>query len=463
MFTVIEQCRVAAQPGTTVLEKSLPLTSFDLTWFHLHPIQRVIFYEHSQLDAAQCFISKLKDSLSLTLKHFYMFAGHLVCSKTPNPTIKPKIHYVDGDSIPLTFMESNQDNFDYLTSYYPRTAFEFHPLVPQLPAESIMGDIVLAPLLAIQVTLFPGSGISIGFTARHEAADGNTVTRFIRSWASITKFSSDVPLLGEKLDQPICFYDRSVVNDPNEEIFWGGVMSRPFNMGSCSPTQLPPDLVRATFIMAPDHIQLLKRWVSKEFPTLSHVTTFSVTLAFVWVSIFKLKMRINEVCDRPVLLVISADCRRLMDPPLPENYFGNCLLPVFFPRNFNEPLSKDDGFIIGAKLIGDLIEEKLRKKDAISRCQEEMVFFGIRMSEFQFIGVSGSPKFAVYDADFGWGKPKKNELISIDFTGAIFLSDCRDAKGGVEVGLSFPKIEMDAFTVIFADGLKSVEKSRGEA
>ncbi|KAK6919965.1 hypothetical protein RJ641_015869 [Dillenia turbinata] len=212
--------------------------------------------------------------------------------------------------------------------------------------------------------------------------------------------------------------------------------------------------------MGPDYIQLLKRWVSNEYPTLSHVTTFSVTLAFVWVSIFKLKMRINEVCDRPVQLVISADCRRLMDPPLPENYFGNCIVPVFFPSNFNELLSKDDGFIIGAKLIGELIEEKLRKKDAIPRCQEEMVYFGERMSEFQFIAVSGSPRFADYDADFGWGKPKKTDLISIDFTGAIFLRDCRgDAKGGVEVGLSFPKIEMDAFAVIFADGLKSVEKS----
>ncbi|KAK6919494.1 hypothetical protein RJ641_015398 [Dillenia turbinata] len=457
MFTLIEQCRVAAKPGTTVLEKSLPLTSFDLPWLHLHPVQRVIFYEHSHPEAAQCFISKLKDSLSLTLKHFYMFAGHLVFSKTPNPTIKPKLHYVDGNSISLIFMESNQDNFDYLTSNYPRTASEFHHLVPQLPTESIIDDMVWASLLAIQVTLFPGSGICIGFTALHEAADGNTLTRFIRSWASITKLGSDVPLLGEKLDQPICFYDRSVMKDPKgiEELIWGTVSSRPFDMSR--PKQLPPGLVRATFILDLNHIRLLKRCVSMEYPTLSHVSTFSVTLAFVWASMFKAKMTMNEVSNAEVQFVFSADCRPLLDPPIPDNYFGNCIVPVFFPKNFNQLLSKDDGFVIGAKVIGDLIEENLRKKDGISKYQKELM--SIEFSKDHFIGVAGSPKFAIYDADFGWGKPKKTEVISIDFAGAVFLSDSRDAKGGVEVGLCFPKIEMDAFAMIFADGLKSVENS----
>ncbi|GLU01811.1 hypothetical protein SLE2022_190950 [Rubroshorea leprosula] len=49
----------------------------------------------------------------------------------------------------------------------------------------------------------------------------------------------------------------------------------------------------------------------------------------------------------------------------------------------------------------------------------------------QFIGVAGSPLFNVYESDFGWGKPKMVEIVSIDRTRAISLTESADGSGGV--------------------------------
>ena len=68
--------------------------------------------------------------------------------------------------------------------------------------------------------------------------------------------------------------------------------------------------------------------------------------------------------------------------------------------------------------------------------------------------VVGSPKLDVYETDFRWGRPTKIEEISVDGWGAISLTESRDEKGGIEVGLALPKPKMDAFTFLLAQGLK---------
>ncbi|CAA0808625.1 Protein THYLAKOID FORMATION 1- chloroplastic [Striga hermonthica] len=70
------------------------------------------------------------------------------------------------------------------------------------------------------------------------------------------------------------------------------------------------------------------------------------------------------------------------------------------------------------------------------------------------LGVSGSPKFDVSDVDFGWGKARTLEVVSIDGDHySMSLSKSRDSNGGLEVGLSLPRNRMEAFGAVFAKGL----------
>ncbi|PQQ10726.1 phenolic glucoside malonyltransferase 1-like isoform X1 [Prunus yedoensis var. nudiflora] len=73
------------------------------------------------------------------------------------------------------------------------------------------------------------------------------------------------------------------------------------------------------------------------------------------------------------------------------------------------------------------------------------------------MGVAGSPRFGIYDTDFGWGRPSKVEVVSIEETGAMSLAESRDGiPGDVEVGLVLEKHHMQAFASLFAKGLQDL-------
>lgn len=72
------------------------------------------------------------------------------------------------------------------------------------------------------------------------------------------------------------------------------------------------------------------------------------------------------------------------------------------------------------------------------------------------IAVAGSPRFEVYSTDFGWGKPKKVEMTSIDRTGAICASESKNGNGGVEIGLVLKMQKMEAFASFFAEGIEAL-------
>ena len=74
------------------------------------------------------------------------------------------------------------------------------------------------------------------------------------------------------------------------------------------------------------------------------------------------------------------------------------------------------------------------------------------------LSVAGSPKFRAYDVDFGFGRPKKVEIVSVTKTGAMSVAESRDEQGGIQIGIGFPKDEMDCFKKCFIDGLKNLSE-----
>ncbi|KAA8529623.1 hypothetical protein F0562_034277 [Nyssa sinensis] len=363
----------------------------------------------------------LNTQASLALKHFFPLAGNLIIP--PHPS-RPEIRYMNGDSVSLTFAESNFD-FNYLTGNQARNGHEFYHLVPQMPEVSCVSNTRVAPLLALQVTIFPNFGICLGYTFHHVTADGNTLIRFLKSWASITKFGSDEKFLA---GGSLPFYDRSNLVSSKapkgvEKSLWNQAREIKLNEGE---VHYPlTNNVRATFVMGQTQLQRLKKLVLTRRPIVLHVSTFTVTCAYVWVCLVKSRGASGEKAaggDEQEDFVCVADCRGCFEPPIPETYFGNCLITCFAAAK-NSQLVGEEGLITAAELIGEAIRKRPRREDGVLE-------------------------------DFGWGRPKKTEIISIDVSGAMSLNECRDSEGDLEVGLSLPKITMDAFATVFADGLK---------
>ncbi|KAI3781476.1 hypothetical protein L2E82_11491 [Cichorium intybus] len=456
MSTVLENCRISP-PSATVGEKSLPLTFFDIIFLLHFPIHQLFFYDfpHSKSHFIQSVTPILKHSLSITLQHFFPFASNLIVFPHAR---KPEIRHVDGDSVNFTVAESSLD-FNDLVGNHPRACDKFYPLVPPLGRVTKVSDFLSIPLFAVQVTFFEKLGFSIGITNHHVLCDASTKFDFLKLWTSIARHGSDAIVLANGY---LPFYDRLLKYPESlDEIF----MNQPGIEALDSDYQIsdivgPTSKVRATFIFTKEKINLIKKWVSTELPTSGHVSSFSVVCAFVWSCIAKSRVGFQERNDEDELerFVCLANFRNRIDPPLPATYFGNCVGPCVAITK-SRLLSGNKGFLVAVESLGKAISETVKKKDGVLKDAEfwfEMLIKTPAMIPAK-IGVAGTPQVKIYDVDFGWGKPRKYETVSIDRNGSISVNASKELPEDLEIGLSLPAKQMDAFVAIFNDLHSSFE------
>ncbi|KAJ7971836.1 Anthocyanin 5-aromatic acyltransferase [Quillaja saponaria] len=449
---VVDVCHVSPPPGS-VLSTSLPITYFDIPWLRCFPIKRLFFYEfpHPTQDFMELVLPNLKNSLSLTLQHFFPFASKLVCPPQPQ---KPHILYLDGNSVPLTIVEVSGDfNFNHLIADYRKDVKDSHPFVPHLPSELILEDGTRSvPLMAIQVTVFHNCGLSIGVTFHHVAADGRSFHHFMKSWASICRstegdYSITLP-----------FHDRSVVKDPNGiemnllTLQWS--LEKEFKKDTGVSHDILADNLRATFVLSLAHIDKLKQWVSGSVKCKSnelvsiHISTFVVASALIWVCLVKSEeeSKAKEFSDNYTEtfyhFAFPADCRNRFELSIPETYFGNCLDLCFVSLKRKE-LVGENGIVEAAKAIGKKVREL--ETVALRGADRWILDYKEKMESGKIISLAGSPKLGVYETNFGWGKPKKSEVVHIDTTGSFALSDCKDGESGIEVSLVLDRTQMNNF------------------
>ncbi|KAI7749094.1 LOW QUALITY PROTEIN: hypothetical protein M8C21_015585 [Ambrosia artemisiifolia] len=365
----------------------------------------------------------------------------------PYSTRKPEIRHVEGDSVALTFIECTLD-FNDLTRNHPRKCENFHSLVPSLGNGVKVSEYVTLPVFSVQVTYFPNSGISIGMTNHHSLGDASTRFGFLKAWTSVYDSGGDhafltsgsLPVFDRLVDIPKVFEDR--LNQTKLENFY---QPRTF-LG-------PSDRVRATFVLTRTHINGLKKHVLTKLPSLEYVSSFTVTCGYIWSCMVKSFVKMGEKKGEDELeqFIIAVGCRPRLNPPLPASYFGNCSAPCIVTIK-KVVLSGENGFVIAAKLIGEGISKMVNNKEGIlkdaARWHDD---FKIPARK---IGVSGTPKFDFYDIDFGWGKPIKNEVVSIDYSGSVSISACKESAQDLEIGVSFESMQMEVFAKIFNDGLE---------
>nr|WOE94916.1 anthocyanin 3-O-glucoside-6'-O-malonyltransferase [Gorteria diffusa] len=451
--TVLETSQISPPP-TTIGHRSLPLTFFDTTWLLFPPVHHLFFYEfpYSKSHFIETVVPNLKHSLSITLQHFFPFASKLFVFSNPNNsgvTKNPEIRHVEGDSVALTLAECTLE-FNDLTGNHPRKCENFYPLVPPLGSVVKASDYVSIPLFSVQVTLFPNSGVAIGMTNHHSLGDAATRFGFLKAWTSIAGCNGDKLIF--KANEYLPIYDR-LINIPKlDENKLRQTRLEKFYQ----PPSLvgPTDKVRATFVLTRTNINGLKKRVRTKLPTLEYVSSFTVTCGYLWSCMAKARVNAGEKNREDELeqFIISVDCRSRLDPPIPATYFGNCAAPCVVTIK-KVVLSGENGFVYAAKLIGEAISKMVNDKGGILKDAEswEEVF----KIPSRKIGISGTPKLNFYDFDFGWGKPKKYETVSIDYNGSVSINVCKGSTQDLEIGLCLSGIEMEAFVNIFNGGLRS--------
>ncbi|KAJ0043246.1 hypothetical protein Pint_19067 [Pistacia integerrima] len=393
---ILETCRVAPFPNSSqsATELSLPLTFFDTFWLKFPPVERLFFYQlsHSTLQHFNSTIlPKLKHSLSLALLHYLPLAGKLTW---PPNVPKPIISYIPDDAVSLLVAESTAD-FNRLSGDDIRESPELRHLTPELLTSDER-----ASSMALQITLFPNQGFSIGITTHHAVIDGNVATKFMKSWAYLcTKLDTQDPSLLPELTP---FFDRAVIKDPTG--------------------------LYMVFL--------------KNYSGFHGVRYFRSQPA---------KLDGGEG-ERKVNFLFPVDYRNRMDPPLPANYFGNCVFPgqaIIKARDFME----ENGVVIITEKISNMINE-IEEKGVYEGAEKNLENLMTVEAGAQTLSIAGSIRFNVYGVDFGWGRPKKVEIVSVDRTGAIALAESGDGNG-IEIGVVLSVNEMETFKSVFVSGLQN--------
>lgn len=129
-----------------------------------------------------------------------------------------------------------------------------------------------------------------------------------------------------------------------------------------------------------------------------------------------------------------------MEPPLPDGYFGNALLWAIVIATVRE--LEDESLAATA----------LRIRQAVKSCTSVAMEGFLNMLELDGAAtffsrtslnnvrmrVSSSPKFPMYDTNFGYGKPLAVRSASVEELGKIVLYPSVEGYGSVDVCLALP-------------------------
>nr|BAA93452.1 acyltransferase homolog [Gentiana triflora] len=464
---VLEKCRVAPPPDA-VAEFTVPLSFFDMRWLISDAEHHLHFYRFRHpCPNSKFIISSIKSSLSLVLKHFLPLAGNLIWPVDSSDRM-PELRYKKGDSVSLTIAESSMD-FDYLAGDHQRDSYKFNDLIPQLPEPIVTSGDEVLPLFALQVTVFSNTGICIGRNLHQVLGDASSFLHFNKLWVLVDKSNGDslkfLPL------SSLPMYDRSVVQDPfhiRRKIY----NERKLLKSQGTPTVLNPaiskDEVRATFILHPIDIMKLKKFISSKNRNLTgssnyNLSTFTVTSALIWTCLSKsLDTVVREKVEEDkhaANLCAFINCRQRFAPPIPQNYFGNCIVPCMVGST-HEQLVGNEGLSVAATAIGDAIHKRLHDYEGILRgdwISPPRSTSAAPRSTLIYVVGSAQRNVHDFDADFGWGKLEKHESVSTNPSATLILiSRSRRFKGALELGISLPKNRMDAFATIFTNFINSL-------
>ncbi|XP_058739293.1 phenolic glucoside malonyltransferase 1-like [Vicia villosa] len=464
-----EHIKVVPPSSSTQTTTIIPLTFFDIFWLKFHPVERVFFYTLPNSQSHPSFFFQeivpiLKSSLSLTLKHFLPLAGKIVW---PSDSSKPFLQFNpnDDDGVSLLIAESDLD-FNHVIENSPHEASLSRSLIPLLESTDSFASII-----SIQITLFPKSGFSIGISTHHAVLDGKSSTMFIKAWAYLCNKTietlEDSPTLLPKFEP---LFNREIIQDPNDLAadftnIWIDIMKQKLPNEKVNNLEIFPfepklkDYVRATFKLTHGDLDKIKQRVLSKWEILypneskpQSLSTFVIACAYSHVTIAKAMNGVDKEKEK-FSFVFSVDCRARLEPPIPNNYFGNCVWAQF-PDTQALDFIKEDGVLLVAKCIHEkilMIGEKgvlEGAKDCINK------FISLGREGFEVMGVAGSNRFGVYETDFGWGRPEKVEIVSIDRGLTIGLAESKDGNGGVEVGVVLNKDVMDLFRNLFLEGLR---------
>ncbi|XP_010515389.1 PREDICTED: uncharacterized acetyltransferase At3g50280-like [Camelina sativa] len=368
------------------------LTPFDFSLLQFSSPQRGLLFPKP--DPSFHLISQLKSSLSLALDIYFPFAGRLV--KTENLEDNTVSLFVDCDDSGARFLHAEAKSVSvsdilqpdgsvpcFLDDFFPRNGLKNCDGAPE-------------PLLVVQVTEM-NDGVFIGYSYNHMVADGVSMWDFFHTWSKICSSGS-------------CFDHKPLVL---KRWFLEGI-DYPIHI-PVSMTERPPTSRESSSVDTTKHWMLhftkknisdLKAKANSEVGSSDMViSSFQAVSAHMWRSIIR-HSGISQERETQCKLVV--DIRQRINPPLEKDCFGNMVYLASAVTTVEELLDRGLGWaaLEIRKLVSSQTNENCRSfaEDWVKNVKNLKLGIGSKV-DGDTIAIASSPRFEVYNKDFGWGKP----------------------------------------------------------
>lgn len=333
-------------------------------------------------------IDHLRVSLSRVLDFFHPFCGRLEAVTEQSETTS---FFINCNNTGVQFIHAIAHGVtveDILKSnHVPHVVQDFFPLKGVQNQEATS-----QPFFAVQVTELV-DGIFIGCAGNHTIADGSSFWHFYGSWAEISCGSSaisKIPFLKRQFPFKIDNFSNRI-SIPNEKINADDHKFIP-------PVQL---LLEKVFHFTKESVAKLKAKANLEMNT-TKISSLQAVLAHVWRSV--IRCRHLDQSDETTFEV-SINMRERLNPPLPEGFFGNAIYPATVMLKTGDLLEHEFGW--AALQINEMIASHDHEK---FKCIYENWMKDPEVTKLgelprNYFMLHNSPRFNVYNYDFGWGKP----------------------------------------------------------
>ncbi|KAJ3703046.1 hypothetical protein LUZ61_006751 [Rhynchospora tenuis] len=423
---VLEVSRVAVQPGPYPAPgETVQLSFLDSIWVSLPHVQRLFLYPNTADVSFSDIVGFLKSSITRILPFFHPFSGKL----TYIPSAARAIIDCSASAIceGITFIEAESDlNIHLIATNEVHDLKSFVQLVPNISVPELPTEV-----LAVQVTRFLSGGVALGIAVHHTVADGKGLWQFIAAWASICRTGSMPSGL-----TPV--HDRALIEYPG-----GDEVAVQFTrkMSPALPKTKAPvysiqermRLTRRTFLL---NASTIKSW--KEHAIHENPSTFVSISARLLMTIASVRGLADD--NSPFIAAFLSDCRPRLDPPISDGYTGNCVSYCFAWMTASE-VAGPGGFVRACVALKEAIRKAT--EDPLAGCEGWADEF-LKLPPGRVVYLAGSPRFNAYETDFGWGRPDRVELASMNHDGEVVMVRGKE-EGTVQVSVALHAQHMDAF------------------
>ncbi|KAF4400245.1 hypothetical protein G4B88_019454 [Cannabis sativa] len=427
------------KPKKDIGRKECQLVTFDLPYLAFYYNQKLMLYKGN--DNFEGSVEKLKEGLSVVLVDFYQLAGKL--GKDEEGVFR--VEY-DDEMEGVEVVEALADEISIDDLLVEEGTSSLKGLIPYNGVLNLEGS--HRPLLAIQVTKLK-DGTAIGCAFNHAILDGTSTWHFMSSWAEICSGSDTIsvpPFLERtKARNARVKLDLSLPSDPRASSNGDAKDTKASSNGDTKDTKASsngdgntePQLRERVFKFSEAAVDKIKSTVNANNPPSDGskpFTTFQSLSAHIWRHVTQARELKPE--DYTVYTVF-ADCRKRVDPHMPDSYFGNLIQAVFTVTAAGLLLAHPVQF--GASTIQKAIEAHDAKaiENRNSEWEKAPKIFQYKDAGVNCVAVGSSPRFKVYDVDFGFGKPVVVRSGGNNrFDGMVYLYQGKSGGRSIDVEIS---------------------------